>query len=92
MIDTILDRRRRREEENHEAPDQQLGDPLLSAVGRRRFLGDISEMTAWRWERDFGLPGPDLVVGKRRYWRLSTVNRWVTETIAARAAAQQQST
>jgi predicted DNA-binding transcriptional regulator AlpA len=66
-------------------PAKDDGDPLLSAEGRRRHLGHISEMTAWRWERDFGLPPPDLVVSRRRFWRRSTIDDW----IAARITAQQ---
>jgi hypothetical protein len=53
------------------------GDPLLSSGGRRAYLGNISEMTAWRWEQLFGLPPPDLVIGRRRFWRRSTLDYWI---------------
>jgi len=63
------------------------GDPLLDARGRRRYLGNISEMTAWRWERDYALPPPDLVVARRRFWRLSTLDAWIATRRAAPTAA-----
>jgi hypothetical protein len=60
------------------------GDPLLSSSDRRAYLGHISEMTAWRWEQLFGLPGPDLVIGRRRFWRRSTLDTWVDLQAAAK--------
>ena len=44
---------------------------LLSAVATRRLLGDVSDMSLWRWQRDesLGFPAP-VVIAKRRYWRI----------------------
>jgi hypothetical protein len=52
-------------------------DPILDSVSVRQHVGDVSEMTLWRWEQNQGFPRPDLVINRRKYWRLSTVDRWL---------------
>jgi len=58
-------------------PGDKLGDPLLNSGQKREYLGRISPMTDWRWSKKHGLPPPDVVVGRRGYWRLSTIERWI---------------
>jgi predicted DNA-binding transcriptional regulator AlpA len=56
-------------------------DPLLDSTRVRAFCGGISQMTLHRWigKRDF--PRPDLRVGQRRFWRVSTVEGWIARQI-----------
>ena len=65
------------EDEIQKAPDHQAGDPLLDARGTRRYVGNISEMTLWRWSQEFDFPAPDVVIGRRRFWRRSTLDNWI---------------
>jgi predicted DNA-binding transcriptional regulator AlpA len=68
----------------NQIPDRQqpVGDPLLDAKARRAYLS-ASEMTLWRWAQDFGFPPPDVVIGRRRFWLLSTIDRWLAQRIDA---------
>lgn len=65
------------------APPPEDGDPLLNSARARRHVGEISVMTEWRWTRDFGYPAPDLVVSRRKFWRRSTLDRWVSQMAKA---------
>jgi predicted DNA-binding transcriptional regulator AlpA len=62
------------------APAIALGAPddLLTALAVKNILGGVSEMTLWRWSRDRGFPKPDLVIGRRKYWRRATVQGWIS--------------
>jgi predicted DNA-binding transcriptional regulator AlpA len=73
------------EEQIRELPDTMGGDPLLDARGTRQYCGDISEMTMWRWARDYAFPGPDIVIARRRFWRRSTLDAWL-RTMQGKAA------
>ena len=55
------------------------GDPVLDARRTRQYVGDISDMTLWRWQEDpeLAFPQPDLVIGNRRFWRLSAIESWL---------------
>ena len=54
----------------------------------RAELGEISDMTLWRWLRDSGLNFPRPVqIRNRRYWRRSEVDRWKATRIQKRKAA-----
>jgi len=54
-----------------------VGDPVFSARETRRYVGNWSDATLWRrLQEDF--PEPDIRVGRRRFWRLSTLERWIS--------------
>jgi hypothetical protein len=65
--------------------DKQAGDPLFDAIAARRYVGNISDMTLWRWRKSLGFPEEDLRIGHRRFWRLSTIEGWLAQA-KARAA------
>lgn len=48
-------------------------DPLASQTRVKKQLGDISDMTMWRWRRKGILP-PPIVINSRNYWRQSQVD------------------
>jgi predicted DNA-binding transcriptional regulator AlpA len=52
-------------------------DDLLTSTGVKVALGNISEMTLWRWLKTFSFPPPDLIVARRKFWRRSTVQAWI---------------
>ena len=49
-------------------------DKLVSSATVRRELGDVSEMTIWRWTKTGILPAPTKI-NKRNYWPVSAVER-----------------
>jgi predicted DNA-binding transcriptional regulator AlpA len=56
---------------------QNLDDiALIPAPLLRRKLG-VSEMTVWRWLAAGRFPEPDVVVNRRRFWKVSTVSSWM---------------
>lgn len=86
MINTNRHQRRREntlrrqgytDEEIFNAPDRQGGDPLFDARGTRKYCGNISEMTLWRWGQKFDFPAADVVIGRRRFWRRSSLDAWI---------------
>lgn len=48
-------------------------DPLASQTSVKKQLGDISDMTMWRWRRKGILP-PPIIINSRNYWRQSQVD------------------
>jgi predicted DNA-binding transcriptional regulator AlpA len=56
-------------------------DPLLDSTRVRLYCGGVSEMTLFRWIQKRGFPPPDLRVGQRRFWRVSTVEAWIERQI-----------
>lgn len=66
-------------------------DDLLMSGQVRATLGNISEMTLWRWQRDLGFPSPDHVINRRSFWRRGTVRRWLASRPAERRAARPSS-
>jgi predicted DNA-binding transcriptional regulator AlpA len=58
-------------------PDPEFGDPLLDAHGVRKYCGNVSLMTLWRWTELLGFPKPSFVIGRRRFWRLSSIETWL---------------
>jgi predicted DNA-binding transcriptional regulator AlpA len=52
------------------------GDPLMTSASVRAYCGGVSDMCLWRWTRGRAFPLPDKVIGHRKYWRRSTVERW----------------
>jgi len=55
-----------------------MDDPLIPATKLRKIVGDISDMTLWRWSKHRGFPSPTKI-GRRRYWRQSEVTAWVEQ-------------
>lgn len=66
------------------APD----DVYVSAKKVRQRYGDISDMGLWRWLHDpeMNFPQPEYF-GRRRYWKLSWLERWERERAARRIPA-----
>ncbi len=58
---------------------------LIPAPALRRQLG-VSEMTIWRWLEAGQFPPPDVVMNRRRFWRVSTVSTWMEANRPAKAA------
>jgi predicted DNA-binding transcriptional regulator AlpA len=58
-------------------------EELINASDMRKMLGDVSDMTLWRWLRrkELGFPQPAIICG-RRYWRRSDIIRWRDERFA----------
>ena len=56
-------------------------DPLLDSARVCLHLGGISNMSLHRWTGKRNFPKPDLRIGQRRFWRLSTVERWIASQI-----------
>jgi hypothetical protein len=52
-------------------------DPLYNSTLMRRHVGDISAMTEWRWTRQLAFPKPDVIIARRKFWRRSTLDRWL---------------
>lgn len=52
-------------------------DNYLGASAVRQRYGNCSDMTLWRWlaDEDLGFPQP-LRIQRRRFWRLSDLQRW----------------
>lgn len=61
-----------------EISTNQISDELLPAARVRAALGNISDMTLWRWLRAGRLPEP-VTIGRRRYWKKSTFTRWMDD-------------
>lgn len=49
-------------------------EKLVSSATVRRELGDVSEMTIWRWTKAGILPAP-VKINKRNYWPVSAVEK-----------------
>jgi predicted DNA-binding transcriptional regulator AlpA len=62
---------------------------LLSARVVKARLGDVSDMTLYRWQRsrDLNFPQP-LVINGRRYWRLRELEAWEATRSSAPAVAR----
>src|SRR6516164_11282077 len=48
-------------------------DPILDSRRVCAYCGDISDMSLHRWTKKRNFPLPDLRIGQRRFWRLSSV-------------------
>jgi len=56
-----------------------LGDDVfLTSAQVRGAFGGISEMALWRWAKNprIGLPPPDAVIARRKYWRAATIRKF----------------
>jgi hypothetical protein len=61
-------------------------DDLLTSSATRASVGNISEMTLWRWHRDLGFPAPDVRIARRKFWRRGTIQSWVAGQAAKSVA------
>lgn len=61
--------------DGHNLPTANNPDRLFTSTQLRTWLGDISEMTLWRYERDpeLGFPKP-IRIKRRKYWRCSDIS------------------
>ena len=60
---------------------------LVPSSELRAELGNVSDMTLWRWSRDPALDFPEpIYIRKRRYWKRADIDAW-KEAQAARASA-----
>jgi predicted DNA-binding transcriptional regulator AlpA len=74
----------------HKTPKPVVGNPYFDIHGVLQHFGGVSDVTMWRWEKKLGFPKPDLIVNRRRFWRLSTLESWVP--VPKEAATAQQET
>jgi len=58
-------------------PVLESDDDLLPSRKVKVSLGGISDMTLWRWTHQLGFPPPDEIIQRRKYWRRSTLKRWL---------------
>lgn len=51
---------------------------LIGANALRILLGDVSDMTVWRWLQnpELGFPRP-VYIARRRYWKEAEVENWI---------------
>ena len=54
-----------------------LDDDLLTSAQIRASIGNISEMTLWRWSLSLGFPPPDKIINRRKFWRRATIKYWL---------------
>ena len=66
-------------------------DDLLTSAQVRAMLGNISDMTLWRWQRDLGFPPPDHVINRRNYWRRGRARHWLATRPGERRPARPSS-
>ena len=51
---------------------------LISASDVRKMIGNVSDMTIWRWLKDEKLSFPKpIYVQRRRFWRESELLSWI---------------
>lgn len=57
-------------------------DTMLSAPRTQEFVGGITRMCLWRWQRDprVNFPAPT-VINSRNYWRLGDLRAWQAEMV-----------
>jgi predicted DNA-binding transcriptional regulator AlpA len=60
-------------------------DRILWQSDIARYMG-VDRTTVYRWELEGRLPQPDVVIGRRRGRRLSTIREFERSTLAAAAA------
>lgn len=56
------------------------GEELMRRARAGRYLG-VHPTTIWRWVRDGDFP-EGMVVGRTRYWRRSTIDKWLERKTA----------
>lgn len=55
-----------------------MNEKRIQAAAVRRLIGDISDMTLWRYlnRPDMAFPRP-IYIGRRRYWREVDILEWL---------------
>lgn len=57
---------------------------MIGARQVRELVGNISEMTLWRWMQNERLAFPKpIVIQRRRYWRKEEVTAWLDQRALA---------
>ena len=56
--------------------DSTIYEDVLDTIGLERELG-IGDTTLRKWRASGRIPEPDCRVGRRPYWRVETIRRWV---------------
>ena len=53
---------------------------LISAITVRKILGNVSDMTLWRWihSEEMAFPKP-IVLARNRYWNEARLLAWIEE-------------
>jgi hypothetical protein len=69
--------------------DSHVGDVFLTARQVRLRYGGVSDMTIYRWLRhpELGFCRP-IVIGNRRYWRLSDLEEFERRRVGQRAETE----
>lgn len=58
-------------------PPESLCEKFISGPELRKRLGDVSDMTLWRWQHDAGLNFPKPIkIRRRNYYREVDVAAW----------------
>lgn len=52
-------------------------DPLLGSIATREHVGGVSVMTLHRWRKEKKFPNPDVIINKKNFWRLSSIEAWL---------------
>jgi len=65
------------ERQIEQAPGLTGSDPVFDARTTRQYVGGISEMTLWRWTELLDFPAPDFIIGRKKFWRRSTIDAWL---------------
>jgi predicted DNA-binding transcriptional regulator AlpA len=61
-------------------PFWRLKMQMIGARQVRGLVGNISEMTLWRWKHNERLAFPKpIVIQRRRYWRKDEVTAWLNQ-------------
>ena len=61
-----------------------MENALISSARFRALLGEISDMTLWRWSTDAALHFPvPVYIRTRRFWREAEVLAWIEDRAAA---------
>jgi len=56
----------------------QNNNQLIPSTTLRKTLGDISDMTLWRWLKNPGINFPrPIMISRRRYWKKLDIDEWL---------------
>ncbi len=61
-----------------------MNSKLLTSTQVREKLGNVSDMTLWRWlhHPTMNFPQP-IYIGRRRYWREDELVAWLSDQLEA---------
>jgi len=63
-------------------------DRLVNASEARRILGNITDMTLWRWRQRYDEFPPAVIIGNRKYFHASEIEAWIKTRRDEGATAQ----